>query len=437
MADRIFTVAQLTQSIRRNLLANNAKLAGVWIEGEVSGNKVYTSGHRYFTLKDRDAAINCVLFSFALDRCDAAFRAELAKGEEKVNGLQIQVEGELDLNMSRGQYSFKVHRLRMKQDALGARMAAFNALKAKLEAEGLNKLDHPELRRRLPFLPHRIGIVTSPAGAVIRDMCDVINRRFPNVEIRLFPVKVQGEGSVASVAAGIEFFSAQPAATWRPDVLIVARGGGSAEDLWTFNEEPVVRAVAACSIPVISAVGHESDTTLCDYVADLRAGTPSIAAERAVPVQSELLAQVNDLAGRLARAPRQAVESRIQQIDYLSRRLAQAPQGAMLRAERRLADLAARLAPALKDPVARFEQRVQRAALKLEPPVRSAVERAAATLRTLDGKLGLLNPYGVLQRGYSITVDADGHVVRAAASVHPGDRLTTRLGEGEVESVVA
>ncbi|MBQ6341473.1 MAG: exodeoxyribonuclease VII large subunit [Kiritimatiellae bacterium] len=430
MPEKIYSVGALTLSIRRNLLANNEKIAGVWIEGEVSGLKTYSSGHRYFTLKDKDAQISCVLFAFRLDGCDDGFKAVLAKGDADANGLKVQVIGELDLNMSRGQYSFKVARLRLA--GLGDRMAQYNALKAKLEAEGLNKLDHPELRRPLPFLPHRIAIVTSPAGAVIHDMCTVLTRRFPNLEIRLFPVKVQGEGAANEIVGGIRYFQTSE---WRPDVLIVGRGGGSVEDLWAFNEEPVVRAVASSEIPVISAVGHESDTTLCDHVADLRAGTPSIAAERAVPVKAELAAQVNDLAARLARAPRQFAEGQTQQLDYLSLRLERTLDGAAARVERRLRDASSRLAPALKDVVARLEVRLQRAALRLEQPLPAARQRAEAALREQATRLDLLNPYAVLGRGYSITVGADGHVVRRAADVAPGDRVTTRLAEGEFTSV--
>ena len=428
--EKIFSVGKLTLSIRKNLLANNAKLAGVWIEGEVSGLKTYSSGHRYFTLKDKDAQISCVLFSFRVAGCDEGFRAKLAEGDEALNGLKVQVAGELDLNMSRGQYSFKVTRVRL--SGLGDRMAQYNALKAKLEAEGLNKLDHPELRRPLPKLPHRIGIVTSSAGAVIHDMCNVLTRRFPNIEIRLFPVKVQGDGAANEIVGGIRYFQTSG---WRPDVLIVGRGGGSVEDLWAFNEEPVVRAVAESAVPVISAVGHESDTTLCDHVADLRAGTPSIAAERAVPVKAELAAQLADLAARLSRAPRQHAEGQVQQLDYLSLRLGKALEGVATRAERRLRDASARLAPALKEMVARMEMRVQRAALRLEQPIPTALHRAEGALREQAARLDLLNPYAVLTRGYSITTDADGRVVRRADAVRPGDRLTTRLAEGEVASV--
>lgn len=459
MSDKVYSVGALAKSIRNNLLANNAKIRDAWIEGEISGWKPYPSGHFYFTLKDDEAQINCVLFAFCVKGCEEPFRHVMAQGAGTVNGLKVQLSGELDYTLSRGQCSFKAYRIRL--SGLGDKMAQFNALKAKLEAEGLNKLDHPDLRRPLPFLPHRIGIVTSPAGAVIHDMCDVINRRFPNVEIRLYPVKVQGEGAVESVVAGIRFFNGQLVnhdAGWRPDVLIVGRGGGSVEDLWTFNEEPVVRAVAESEIPVISAVGHESDVTLCDYVADLRAGTPSIAGERVVPVKAELVARVSDLADRLERAPRQVCEMRIQQLDYLVHRLASAPQGALGRAERRLADLSrrlplapqgalssterrivdlsARLVPALKDSVARLEQRVQRAALRIEPPTRRAFLRAEARTEALNQKLNLLNPYGILGRGYSITLTEDGRVVRSAKDVGAGIRLKTRLGDGEVESVV-
>jgi len=436
--ERIFSVAQLTMSIKKNLLANNEKLASVWIEGEVSGMRLYQTGHRYFSLKDKDAVINCVLFAFCVNGCDPEFKSVLAKGDAEANGLKVLVQGELDLNMSRGQYSFKVKRLKLKKDDIGERMAQFNALKAKLEAEGLNKLDHPERRRALPFLPRRIAIVTSPAGAVIHDMCDTINRRFPNVEIRLYPAKVQGQGATESLVAGIRFFNGELVGSdpaWRPDVLIVARGGGSMEDLWAFNEEVLVRAVAASGVPVVSAVGHESDVTLCDYAADLRAGTPSIAAERVVPVKAELAARVADLASRLGRSPMGFVENQMQRVDDLAHRLEMAPGGAIARWERRAAELAARLAPAVKEALAGTEKRVQRAALSLEPPLRRRVQGAEAALEKCARSLELLNPYSVLERGYSIMTGEDGSVVRDAAEVRSGERLVTRLASGTVESV--
>ena len=469
MAARVYSVTQLTTSVKNNLLANNPRLAEAWIEGEVSGNRLYASGHRYFTLKDEGAALSCVLFSFNLRTCDEDFKKALAQGEEKVNGLKVQVQGALDVNMSRGQYAFKVQRLRLRRDALGARMARYNALKAQLRAEGLDKLDRPERRRPLPFLPRGIGIVTSAAGAVIHDMCDVLWSRFPDYlpgrpwraergapppdgapwaripddvllaaggRVRLCPVKVQGDGAAEEIASAIRLFNALRArGDWPVDVLIVGRGGGSAEDLWAFNEEAVVRAVAASAIPVISAVGHESDLTLCDLVADSRAGTPSIAMAQAVPEKAKLEQRRAALAARLVLALRNRVENRMQQVDDLAHRLARAPQEALARRARRAESLASRLAPALKDPVARLERRLQRAALGLSPAMRGAVQGADAEVRRLDAKLALLNPYAVLKRGYSITTDARGRVVRAAADVAAGARLTTRLGEGTVASV--
>lgn len=429
----VFSVTALTTSIKKNLLANNEKLKGVWIEGEISGNKVYASGHRYFTLKDDKAAISCVLFAFHLDGCAPDFKAKLAQGEEAVNGLKVQIQGELDLNMGRGQYAFKVGRLRL--SGVGGKMAEFNALKAKIEAVGWNKLDHPELRRSLPFLPHRIGIVTSPAGAVIHDMCDVLLRRFPNLQIRLFPVKVQGDGAAKAIASGIAFFQ-RTDTDWQPDVLIVGRGGGSMEDLWPFNEREVVDAVAHSRIPVISAVGHESDTTLCDYVADLRAGTPSIAAERVVPVKDALSAQVDDAANRLRTALRQKVESLIQNLDYLSEKLARSPLERLNRLEMRLHMAVVRLAQVPRQALLAAETRLKGPAVKLEPLVRQAVLKAEAAVREQTVKLELLNPYAVLDRGYSITMDAEGRVVRKAADVAAGSRLVTRLADGTIESTV-
>lgn len=429
MGEKVYSIASLTKAIRANLLANNEKIRGEWFEGEISGWHPYPSGHCYFTLKDAAAQISAVLFSFHAAGCDEAFRQALAGGPAAVNGLKVQFQGELDLSMSRGQYSFKVFRLRMAGH--GDRMAEFNALKAKLEAEGLNKLDHPELRRALPFLPRMIGIVTSEAGAVIHDMCDVLTRRFPNLHIILYPVKVQGEGAAESVAAGIEYFNRH-----RPDLVIVGRGGGSAEDLWCFNEELLVRAVAGCAAPVISAVGHESDFTLCDYVADLRAGTPSIAAERAVPVKDELVARLKDASERLARAPMRRVENWMQQLDYLSSRLAETPRSAIGDARHRLERAAVRLAPALREAVIRRQVRLERSAVRLESPVKAAMEKAAHRLERARAKLVLLDPANTMRRGYSITLDENGRVVQDAAAVKPGAVVKTRLARGELVSRV-
>ena len=433
MPEKVYSVGALTRSIRKNLLANNERIAGVWIEGEVSGCKTYSSGHVYFTLKDKDAQISCVLFAFRRAGCDEGFRVALARGDEAVNGLKVQVSGELDLNMSRGQYSFKVSRLRLA--GLGDRMAQYNALKARLDEEGLNKLDHPELRRPIPYLPHRIGIVTSPSGAVIHDMCTVLTRRFPNLEIRLYPVKVQGPGAKEEIVEGIRHFNCMLDG-WSPDLLIVGRGGGSMEDLWAFNEECVVRAVAESAIPVVSAVGHETDYTLCDFAADVRAGTPSIAAEMAVPVKSELVQMLRDLAGRLRRAPEHAGETFAQRLDHLTLRLSSALRDSASRTEARLAGVGQRIVPAIKDAVAGAERRLDKAGMRLLPAVEGAFAHSERRLVAVRAKLALLDPASPLKRGYSLTFDASGHVVRSAEALNPDDVITTRLCEGEISSTV-
>lgn len=440
--ERIYGVVALTRSIRKNLLANNEKLAGVWIEGEISGNRRYASGHRYFTLKGSEkgveAQISCVLFGFNEGRCQREFREVLARGDEAVNGLKVQVQGELDLNMGRGGYSFKASTIRIA--GLGEKMAAFNALKAKIAAAGLDKLDNPGLRRPLPFLPRRIGIVTSGSGAVIHDMCDVLTRRFPGVGIRLYPVKVQGDGAAEEIVAGVRFFNGELVnhdPLWVPDVIIVGRGGGSVEDLWAFNEEPVVMAVASSRIPIVSAVGHESDVTLCDYVADLRAGTPSIAAERVVCVKADLAKKLDDLGDRLVRALRGRIEGDAQTLDYLSLRLARAPSGALERFRSRLDRVSAMLAPSAREAATRCSLRLERAALALAVAAKEPVRRAEARLAGLNGKLTALDPQQVLNRGFSVTLDASGRALRRAGDVRSGDRLVTRLAEGTIESTVA
>ena len=435
-AGKTFSVGQLTLSIRRNLLANNSKIDGVWITGEVSGCKYYNSGHRYFTLKDDTAAIGCRLMSFSLRGCSDAVKGMLplqcSQMDAAINGRKVRVQGQMDFNMQRGIYGLQIQKMEL-LDGDGDKMAAFNALKAKLEAEGLNKLDHPEKRRRLPFLPHRIAIVTSESGAVIHDMGTTLTRRFPNLEIRLFPAKVQGDTAIRSLIAGIRFFQTDP---WNPEVLILARGGGSVEDLWVFNEEPLVRELAASRIPVISAVGHESDTTLCDYVADLRAGTPSIAAECVVPEKAKLVAVVQDLQKRMVQALKNSYSIAAQNCDYWEDRLHKAPTLRLTRLDGVLRQLSVRLVPALKNSITRYEILLQRASLRLEPPLRNALQRAESAVRQESAKLRLLSPYSVLERGYSITLDASGAVVRSADTVKPGDELITRLQDGSVTSQV-
>ena len=377
---KIYGVSELTDIIK-GLLKPFDK---IFVEGEISGWKIYSSGHAYFTLKDEGAQLSCVMFSSALARCKAAPQLK--------DGAKVCLYGRLDVYAPRGNYQMVV--LAAKIAGEGDLMAKFNELKEKLQGEGLFEgLFDTARKRPLPFLPHRIAVVTSPAGAVIHDMCTVLTRRFPNLEIRLYPVKVQGPGAKEEIVEGIQFFN-RPSADWQPDVLIVGRGGGSIEDLWAFNEECVVRAVVASDVPVVSAVGHETDFTLCDFAADVRAGTPSIAAEIVVQEKEKLLRRIDDL------------------------------------------DRAAqRLAPALKEAVAAAERRLARSEPRLLPAMREALAKGLRRLSTAQAKLELLDPGSPLKRGYSLTFDADGRIVRTAEAVKPGDRLTTRLGVGEIASV--
>lgn len=368
------TVTALTAQIKGALEKGFSR---VYVEAEIVGFKVYPSGHAYFSLKDDSSTISCVMFANALQRCKAA--AELR------DGAKVIVYANVSVYAPRGQYQLIVLAARLA--GKGDLMQRYLELKAKLESEGLFD---PAKKRPLPFMPRRVGIVTSEAGAVIHDMCNVLTRRFPALEIRLWPCLVQGAEAPATIIRGIRHFNSDMA--WRADVLIVARGGGSFEDLFCFNDEQLVREVASSSIPIISAVGHETDFSLCDFAADRRAGTPSIAAEIAVPVLSDLRDSLSSLQRRMSSALRQRGEYYVQRLDHLGEAL-----GAALGLYRE-----------------RLERRLERA----------------------EDRLGLLSPYGVLARGYSLTTAADGSVVRDAAALSEGDVVTTRLSSGSFTSRV-
>jgi len=370
-ADRPYTVSSLTARIKSELEGGFSR---IYVEAEISGWREYPSGHAYFTLKDADAQISAVMFASALSRCRA--RASLR------DGAKVLVYANVTVYPPRGNYQLVV--LAAKPVGEGDLMRRYLELKERLGAEGLFDAAR---KRPLPSMPRRIGIVTSEAGAVIHDMCTVISRRFPNVEIRLFPCLVQGDAAPPTIVAGIRYFQEN----FNADLLIVARGGGSFEDLFCFNDESVVRAVASSSVPTISAVGHETDYTLCDFAADVRAGTPSIAAEIAVPVMADLRAQLDAALVSMAAALRSKGEWFAQRLDHLSDSLGRS--------------------------------------LDLQH------ERLAARFERASAKLSLLSPFSVLDRGYSITSDETGSVVSDAADVKPGDVLVTRLRAGEVRSV--
>ena len=374
-----YSVSSLTAKLKSVLEGGFTR---IYVEAEISGWKLYPSGHAYFTLKDSGAQIQAVMFASSLARCRA--KAGLR------DGAKVVVYGNVSVYAPRGNYQLVV--LAAKLAGEGDLMQRYLELKERLGQEGLFDAGR---KRPLPAMPRRIAIVTSEAGAVIHDMCTVLTRRFPAVEIRLFPCAVQGAEAPSTIVRGIEYFNAQldgGDGAWKADVLIVARGGGSFEDMFCFNDETLVRAVAASRIPVVSAVGHETDFTLCDFAADVRAGTPSIAAETVVPVLSDLLSRLSVLDMRLAASLRAKGEWFAQRIDHLWDSLG----GALALCRERL------------------ENRFARA----------------------ETKLALLSPYSVLERGYSLTVTEDGAVVKDAASLSPGDRIVTRFSKGETVSEV-
>jgi len=364
---RVWSVSALTEALKATL---EKTFPVIDLEGEISDWRLYPSGHAYFTLKDADAQISAVMFRGSLSACACAAVLK--------NGSKVKVRGQVSVYAQRGQYQLVVRRAKLLGE--GDLMQKYLELKAKLEQEGLFDVAR---KRPLPRLPRRIGLVTSEAGAVVHDMCTVLTRRFPNLEIRLYPCLVQGAEAPATICAGLAYFNSD---VWAPDLVIVARGGGSFEDLFCFNDETLVRAVAASRVPTISAVGHETDFTLCDFAADVRAGTPSIAAEIAVPRLADLVLRLSTLNAQLITALRSKGEWFAQRIDHLADSLAATLELYRTRAEHRFA--------------------------------------------SAQAKLALLSPYGVLSRGYSLTTDASGAVVTDAASLSTGDELVTRFASG-------
>lgn len=397
-----YTVSSLTSELKTAL---ETRWSHIYLEAEISGWRLYPSGHAYFTLKDSGAQISAVMFKSSYEAC---LRKHPGIETQLKDGAKVLVYGNVTVYAPRGNYQLVV--LAAKLVGEGDLMQQYLELKAKLEAEGLFD---PARKRLLPFMPRRIGLVTSEAGAVIHDMCTVLMRRFPALEIRLYPSLVQGGGAPASIIAGIRYFNSDEG--WKADLLIVARGGGSFEDLFCFNDEALVREVAASKIPTISAVGHETDFTLCDFAADKRGGTPSIAAEIAVPCLADLKAQISDCRLRLVSALRGKGEFFAQRVDQLSDALGASLEIALANSERRLARVTPRLEPALKLHMQRAEARVQKA----------------------EAQLRAYSPYGVLERGYSLTTADDGSVVKDASVLKNGDVLTTRFAKGTVSSVVS
>lgn len=414
----VWTVSSLTAAIKCRL---EKDFHIIDLEGEISGWKPNASGHIYFSLKDAGAQISAVMFAGDYLACPCRNALK--------DGVKIKIRGSVSVFAPRGNYQIIVRRVKLLGE--GDLMQKYLELKSKLESEGI--FDRSR-KRKLPFMPRRIGIVTSETGAVIHDMCTVMTRRFPVLEIRLFPSAVQGDGAAKTIIAGINYFNSS--VDWRADVLIVARGGGSFEDLFCFNDEELVRVVANSSIPIVSAVGHETDFTLCDFAADVRAGTPSIAAEISVPIYEDIKSRLDSSYDSMATALKSKVEWYAQRVDQLSDALRSSLTLARSNAENRLSIACSRLAPSIAVRIASAKAGLDGYPSRFAAALALCLERNQSRLKHAESKLSLLSPYSVLDRGYSLTTTTDGKVVRDAFSLKVGDVISTRFSSGKIESVV-
>ena len=386
MPPEVYPVRQVTRYLRE-LIEANRHLADIWISGEVANLTRASSGHVYFTLGDGGGALRCVLFR----------SRSVGQGQRLAEGISVIVYGSLSLYEQRGDLSFIVDFVQ--PEGVGALAAEFERLRSQFEAEGLLAI---ERKRPLPAFPERIGLVTSPTGAVLHDVIDVLGRRWPLARLIVAPARVQGDGAAALIAAALRRLGDE-----RLDAIILARGGGAAEDLWPFNEEPVSRAIYASPVPVISAIGHETDTTLADLVADLRAPTPSAAAELVAPDRAEVSQRVGAFARHVETAT--------------TRRLTMARD----RTDARATTLAVAL-PDLAAASRRVSERAATGGRALEVAFARTGERAAA----LGGRLATLSPLATLDRGYAVVTREDGSVVTSAAALQPDDAVQVRLRDG-------
>ncbi|MCX6549958.1 MAG: exodeoxyribonuclease VII large subunit [Acidobacteria bacterium] len=436
---RVYTVTEITADVR---LLLETTWSDVWVEGEISNCRLWNTGHIYFSLKDPGAQLRAVMFK-------GAARSLKFKLED---GLAVVARGRLNVYEPKGEYQIVCDDIEPK--GLGARQLALDQLKKRLQAEGL--LD-PARKRPLPALPRRIGIVTSIDGAALRDMLKVLGRRYPNAHLVIAPTRVQGDTAAADIARAL----GQIGRVEGVDVVIVGRGGGSIEDLWAFNEEAVARAIARCPVPVISAVGHEVDVTLADLVADLRAPTPSAAAEIVVAAKNEFVARIDRLEDRLTGAARGRMLDRRHALQRLIGRpafagfpahlalrgrhvaelladLQRAGRDAMARRQRRFQALRLRLdALNLQVSIGRIQTRLAQADARLRAAVVRRAHRASAQLGSLAARIDSLSPLAVLGRGYALCWDAArGTILTDARAVSEGDAVRVTLHRGELSCVV-
>jgi exodeoxyribonuclease VII large subunit len=411
----VLTVSELTRRLQEVL---EDRFPAVWVEGEISNFRLYGSGHAYFTLKDADSQIRAVLFR------NRGRRIKF----EPADGLHVMAFGSIEVYAQRGEYQMVIELLEPK--GLGALQLAFEQLKTRLQAEGL--FDQAR-KRELPRFPRKIGIVTSTSGAAIRDILRVIGRRFGELHIVIAPCRVQGDGAAEEIAQGIRDLNALGGV----DVIIVGRGGGSLEDLWAFNEELVARAIVGSKVPVVSAVGHEVDFTIADFVADLRAPTPSAAAELVVREKQAVVDSLGQLRARLERFAARPLRDLERRVDELSARLRRAMRTELGRANHRVA-LSTRALRA-SDPVARVARdrhRLENLQSRMTASLNRRRDRARYALETAVGRLDSLSPLAVLGRGYSLTRTATGEVVRSPAQVNVGDAIRVLLHRGSLDARV-
>lgn len=387
----VYPVHEITQ-ILQNILEADPVLQDVWIEGEISNFARPSSGHIYFTLKDNNSQIRCAIFRSAASRVQSPLK----------NGDAVLVHGRISIYDARSEY--QIIGDRVAPAGVGVLQLAFEQLKAQLAAEGLFGQAH---KKPLPEFPHRIGVITSATGAAIRDILRMLQKRCPTVEVLLFPTLVQGEDAAAEIAYAIACMNRLPGV----DLLIVGRGGGSIEDLWAFNEEAVARAVFASRIPVVSAVGHETDFTIADLVADHRAPTPSAAVEHVVPDQAELRRLISALESRFTR-------SITERINYARTKLINTQQ---------------RLSPARQiDSLNRFQQTIDHLGMRSQRAIKQHIGAKAQALQVASGRLSTLNPFATLARGYSVCTDSSGNTVTDALQVREGDQVEVQLSHGKL-----
>ena len=413
------SVSELSLALKRTV---EDRFSHVRVRGEISGFKRASSGHIYFCLKDDNARLDAVMWKGGAARLPFA----------PEDGLEVIATGKLTTYAGRSNYQIVVDSLEVAGE--GAMMLLFEKLKARLAAEGLFA---PEHKKKLPSLPRTIGVVTSPTGAVIRDILHRLADRFPT-HVIVWPVLVQGEGSAAQIARAVNGFSAmsQDGPATRPDLVIVARGGGSIEDLWAFNDEAVVRAVANCTIPIISAVGHETDTTLCDFAADLRAPTPTAAAEIAVPVRSDLLQRVGQFGLRMSNTVRKRVDLAAERLEA-QRRLMPKLSDLAAPHQQRTDDLAERLRQSLRTRVGKAQIAYSAPAVMLHPRLLNRrVEQGQQRLDALARLAGSLHPEAPLKRGFARVTDADGKTIMTRDAAVKSGEVTLRFVDGEVGGLV-